>query len=156
MPTHLHTLCPSRRKVSSLSLRTVPSAIASSAAGFCHCSSSCRTKSCPIHYFRKRENVLTPSSSTVDALQYTDNAAQCVACGGLVLRASTQTPGALHPKPRALATPWHLPFPWGWDTAPHQAHPPQQAPNTMSSQENIASSFFSLLSNHQWVDTHPG
>lgn len=30
---------------------------ASSAAGFCHCSSFCRTKSCPVHYFRKTENV---------------------------------------------------------------------------------------------------
>lgn len=33
-------------------------------------------------------------------------------CRGLGLRADTQTPGALCPKPRALLTPWELPFLW--------------------------------------------
>lgn len=132
MLTHLYMLCPSRRKVSSLvSFRTALGATASSAAGFCSCSSSCSTKTCLVYYFRKN---FDPSSSTVDARQYTDNATQYMARRGLVLRAGTQTPGAFCPKTKNIGHPTATPLSLKMGHAimsgpPHHCYPPAGAQN---------------------------
>lgn len=145
MLAHPHILHPSKRKTLSLQPHSTPVPTASSAAGFCHCSPSCGMEShpvlpSPLQKKKKMQFDLLPVWMPClhdDATPHIEGS-----CQGLARSSPEHAAPILDPPC------------WERDIPPWLGLLARLSPS--KHQANIATTSFSLLSNQQWVDTHPG